>query len=95
MSWVTEIRENEILDFIKSREDDFGCQEDYEDWFGFYLKWDEETGEILETLDQYQGEFENCPSEEEYPVVISYINEKGKYRSGDLAIELWDWISIK
>lgn len=87
--------QEEMIAFIKSVEEDFGCQEDYEEWFGFELKYDEETGMLLETLDDYQGPFTNCPDESEYPVVISYINNHKKDRYGDLIVTVWDWISIQ
>lgn len=85
----------EMIEFIKSVKDDFDCNEDWEELFGFHLAFDEETGEILETIDEYKGDFENIPEENEYPVVLSYINEKGFDRWGKVSTQVYDWISIK
>ena len=85
---------NEYKQFIQSTYDDFKCEEEWEDFFGFHLKWDEETGEVLETLGEYKGKIEHCP--EEFPVVIHYTNEnEDDFRAGNLTIRQLDWITIK
>lgn len=86
---------DEMIQFIKSKHNDFGCNEDWEYFFGFELKWDRETGEILETIDEYQGEFTKIPKDEEYPVVVAYNIERTYDRFGNVSLQLYDWISIK
>ena len=69
--------EEEMIQFIEKTENFFGCVEEYEGYYGFERKWDEETGEVLETVREYYnrgGKFENIP--DKYPCVIyfSYVN---------------------
>ena len=69
--------EEEMIQFIEKTENFFGCVEEYEAYYGFERKWDEETGEVLETVREYYnrgGKFENIPNK--YPCVIyfSYVN---------------------
>ena len=69
--------EEEMIQFIEKTENFFGCVEEYEAYYGFERKWDEETGEVLETVREYynrDGKFENIP--DKYPCVIyfSYVN---------------------
>lgn len=85
----------EMIEFIKSVKNNFGCNEDWEEFFGFHLAFDEETGEILETIEEYEGEIENIPDENEYPIVLAYFNAKEYDRWGSVKTEIYDWISIK
>lgn len=81
--------------FIQSTFDDFGCPEEWEDFFDFKLKWNEETGELLETIEEYQGIIRNCP--ESFPCVLWYTNdtEIGMARvGGDLTVRQLDWIGV-
>lgn len=85
---------NEYKQFMQSTYDDFPCQEEWEDNFGISLKWDQETGEVLETLDEYKGGIKVCP--EEFPCVVHYMSEVAEdYRTGELTIRQLDWISLK
>lgn len=64
---------DEMVDFIEKVENFFECPEDYENYFGFERKWNEETGEILETIRGYYnrgGELKNIP--DKYPSVIYF-----------------------
>lgn len=64
---------NEMINFIEKVENFFGCPEDYEAYFGFERKWDEDTGDILESVKEYYergGEFKNIP--DKYPSVIYF-----------------------
>lgn len=66
---------DEMIKFISSVENFFGCPEDFEGFFGFERKWDENSGYILETVNQYYergGKFDNIP--DVYPCVI-YFDE--------------------
>ena len=65
--------EEEMLQFIEKTENFFNCGEEYEAYYGFEIKWNEETGEILETVREYYnrgGKFENIP--DKYPCVIYF-----------------------
>lgn len=64
---------DEMITFIERTENFFGCPEDYESYFGFERKWDEDTGDILETVREYHnrgGKFTNIPTK--YPCVIRF-----------------------
>ena len=65
--------ENKMIDFVEKAEHFFNCPEAYESYFGFERKWDEETGDILETTREYYdrgGRFTNIP--DKYPCVIYF-----------------------
>lgn len=66
--------EEEMIQFIENTEDLFGCPEEYESFYGFERKWDEDgTGEILETTREYYnrgGKFSEIP--DRYPCVIYF-----------------------
>ena len=85
--------ENEMIEFVEKTEHFFSCSEEYEDYFGFERKWDEETGEILETTREYYnsgGKFTNIP--DKYPCVIYFgvvDFDGGRMRNDKL-----DWIYI-
>lgn len=62
---------DEMITFICRTEYSFKCPEDYELYYGFQRRWDEETGDILETTREYYdrgGVFEKIP--DKYPCVI-------------------------
>ena len=64
---------DEMITFIEKTENFFGCPEDYESYYGFERNWNEDTGDILETVREYYnrgGKFENIPTE--YPCVIRF-----------------------
>ena len=82
----------QYIEFIKSVEDQFGCQEDLEYFFGFELKWDMETGEILESLEEYKGEVKLMP--EKFPAVLYYMFDKEIHRGIPSGIRIFDWISF-
>lgn len=85
--------ENEMIDFIEKMENFFDCPESYDSYFGFERKWDEETGEILETVREYYdrgGGFTNIP--DKFPCVIYFgiVDFEGERRWNDKL----DWIYI-
>ena len=64
---------DEMITFIENTANFFGCPEDYEAYYGFQRKWDETTGEILETVREYYdrgGTFTNIPTQ--FPSVIRF-----------------------
>lgn len=65
--------ENEMINFIENAKNFFGCPENYESYFGFERRWNEETGDVLESVKEYYnrgGKFENIP--DKYPSVIYF-----------------------
>lgn len=83
----------EMIQFIENTEYFFSCPEDYESYFGFERKWNEETGKILESVRGYYnrgGGFKNIP--DKYPVVLyfPYVDvSNNDYKHTDL-----QWIYI-
>lgn len=64
---------DDMVSFIEKTKNFFDSQEDYERYYGFERNWDEETGEMLETVREYYnrgGVFENIPTK--YPCVIRF-----------------------
>ena len=77
---------SEYIQFIDNIRDKFDCIEDWEDYFGFHLKWNEATGEMLETIFDYQGEIEYCPHS--FPCIL-YVDMEERYdRFGAIIIRL-------
>ncbi len=84
---------NQMVDFIEKTKSFFECPEKYESYFGFERRWDEETGEILETTKEYYdrgGKFNNIP--DKFPCVIYFgvVDFDGERMSN----EKLDWIYI-
>ena len=85
--------ENEMIEFVEKTEHFFCCSEEYEYYFGFERKWDEETGEILETTREYcdsGGRFTNIP--DKYPCVIYF--GVVDFDGARMRNEKLDWIYI-
>ena len=85
--------ENKIIEFIEKIEHFFNCPEAYESYFGFERKWDEETGEIIETTREYYdrgGRFNNIP--DKFPCVIYF--GVVDFDGGRMRNEKLDWIYI-
>lgn len=64
--------EEEMIQFIE-KTSNFFTEENYESYYGFERLWDEETGDILETVREYYnrgGKFKNIPTK--YPAVIFF-----------------------
>ena len=85
--------ENEMIEFIEKTHFFFECIEKYESYFGFERKWDEGTGEILETTREYYdrgGKFNNIP--DKFPCVIYF--GIADFDGGRMKDEKLDWIYI-
>ena len=85
--------ENKMIEFIEKTEHFFNCPEAYESYFGFERKWDEGSGEILETTKEYYdrgGRFTNIP--DKYPCVIYF--GVVDFDGGRMRDEKLDWIYI-
>lgn len=68
---------DEMITFIKRSRGNFSCIEDFEDYYGFQRAFDEDTGEILETIDEYYQSgkrFDKTP--DKYPSVIYFDPNK-------------------
>lgn len=64
---------DEMIEFIEKTANFFDSPEAYEEYYGFQRKWNEETGELLESTRMYYnrgGVFTNIPSK--YPCVIRF-----------------------
>ena len=62
-----------ICDFDEKTENFFSSPEAYEEYYGFQRNWNEETGEILESVREYYnrgGKFTELP--EKYPCVVYF-----------------------
>lgn len=85
--------EKEMVDFIDKVQNFFGCPEDYEAYFGFKRNWDGETGDILETVQEYYargGKFNDIP--DKYPCVVYFgVADFDGMRGYDKKL---DWIYI-
>lgn len=71
--------EQEMVNFISRTENFFSSPEDYESYFGFERQFDEKTGEILETTQEYYnrgGKFKNIPINYPAIVVFDYNTDK-------------------
>lgn len=83
---------NEYKELLEYLSDCFDCNEDWEYFFGFKLKWDENTGNVLETLKEYKGEIEYCP--ERFPCIVYYTFDSKRLNRIDRAdteIQIFDW----
>lgn len=89
--------EKEMIQFIENTEDLFGCPEDYESFYGFERKWDEDgTGEILETTREYYnrgGKFSEIP--DRYPCVIYFAKADQDNYCYDMEKLHWIYIGDK
>ena len=87
---------NEYKKFVESVKEEFECIEDWEYFFGFNLKWNEETGEVLETMEEYEGDIEYKP--EKYPCIIYSLfkSERLNIRDRDeTKMQIVDWCYIE
>ena len=82
----------EMVEFIEQTENFFGCPEDYERFYGFERRWDEETGKIQETTREYYnrgGCFKNIP--DKYPCVIYFPLADDIYQDQQLEFDDSRW----
>lgn len=71
---------DDMVMFINKSETMFKCPEDFEMYWGFERNWNEDTGDILETTEEYYkrgGKFENIPNE--FPCAIYFDWEESRY----------------
>lgn len=83
----------EYIEFLETLRDNFDCEEDFEDFFGIELAWNEETGEILEELKDYKGIIRLVPKE--FPSILVYdFDVLEDCRSGDIQLKIFDWLTM-
>lgn len=71
--------------------------EDLQEWEQFFqveLEADEDTGEYLQELKDFNGDIGYKPDPQEFPVIVTFGFEKSYDRMGDMSFQLWDWKSI-
>lgn len=88
---------NDFMEFVDSVRDDFDSEESWEYNFGFELKWNPETGEILETLEEWLQHKDNKMKyePESYPCTCYYLNETKPDRFGDAKCFIFDYVEDK
>ena len=93
MNFVYVKNKEGYIKFIDDIRDKFGSIEDWEDFFGFHLNWDEETGEVLETIFEYQGQIEYCP--DSFPAIVYWLIDFNKDRFGDYGVKIVDFATFE
>lgn len=88
---------SDFIQFVNDTKEDFDCEESWEYNFGFQLNWDEDTGEILETLDEWLQDKNNRMKyePESYPCTCYYLNETKPDRFGDAKCFIFDYVEDK
>lgn len=91
---------NEFIDMLIDSEESFlemMSVEAFEEFFGFSRNWNEDTGDILETISEYYsrgGDFCKVPSKEEFPICLYLEITKDVDRFGKVSVMRYDWISL-
>ena len=85
---------NDFVKFVKTKRDDFDCIEDWENFFGFQLQYDDETESYIETVEEFaqNGYFDNEPTD--FPCILYYVISKSFDSLGSIDIEVYDWIPL-
>jgi hypothetical protein len=56
----------------------------WENFFDAKIRYNEDTGEALETIESFIGPIKNKPNHSEYPVIVAYMFDKSEDRQGKL-----------
>lgn len=85
---------SDFIQFVNDTKKDFDCVENWEYNFGFQLNWNKDTGEILETLDEWLQDKNNRMKYEpnSYPCTCYYLNEIGRDRFGTTKCFIFDYV---
>ena len=85
---------SDFIQFVNDTKEDFDCVENWEYNFGFQLNWNKDTGEILETLDEWLQTKNNRMKYEpnSYPCTCYYLNETGRDRFGTTKCFIFDYV---
>lgn len=85
---------SDFIQFVNDTKEDFDCVEDWEYNFGFQLNWNKDTGEILETLDEWSQDKNNQMKYEpnSYPCTCYYLNETGNDKFGTTKCFIFDYV---
>lgn len=85
---------NDFIFFVEDCKHDFGCIEDWEDFFGFHMKYDEYTGEPLETFLDFINRSGTITEEPEtYPTIAYYVVDNGGDRWGSYKIRVLNYVT--
>lgn len=92
MNFILVRNKDEYIKFINDIKDEFDCVEDWQYYFGFELKYDED-GLPLETIFEYHGEIKYCP--DSFPAIIycSFNNERDRF--GKFEIRIIDYATFE
>ena len=93
MNFICVKSREEYIKFINDVKENFDCIEDWERFFGFQLKHDEETGELLETIFEYQGDIRCYP--DSFPALIYSTFDNTYDRWGELGIRIVDFATFE
>lgn len=66
---------DDFISFVAKAKNDFDSIEDSEYWFGYSLAFNEDTGENLETVEEWAKTHKFKYEPESYPCTIFYLNE--------------------
>lgn len=85
---------NDFIQFVNDTKEDFDCIENWEYNFGFQLNWNKDTGEILETLDEWSQDKNNRMKYEpnSYPCTCYYLNATDRDRFGTTKCFIFDYV---
>lgn len=75
----------------------FDSVDDWIEFFGAYELRDEVYDDVEDWeafLSQFVGEIDYKPSQDEYPVLITYHFEEDEDRFGAKGTQTWDWVSL-
>lgn len=86
---------DDFISFVVKAEKDFDSIEDSEDYFGYHLNSDEDTGELLETVSEWAKYNKFRYEPETYPCTIIYINEVDHDRFGKNVCIFFDCVEDK
>lgn len=69
--------------------------ESWDEFFNAHLKYNEDTGIYIDTIEDFQGSIDYRPNNNEYPVIVTYEFNEDWDRWGKCEFQVWDWISFK
>lgn len=84
----------DFIEFIQDFKHCFDSEEDWENFFGFSLQFDIDTGEILESLQEFVNRGGHIVEEpDSYPAIAFCVVENSRDRFGKSAIRIFDYVT--